>query len=914
MSNQSNNSKKKIHPQPLQNVKVVVRIRPISRQEEDQNVKNIVKCHTHREMFLKEKKYTFDRVFKPTASQIELYMNVVAPLIQDVVEGYNCTAFAYGQTGTGKTYTMTGETCRVVGNWKEDEYAGIIPRAAFHIFDELNKMSNVDMSVKVSYIELYNEEIRDLLSDDENTLQIYTDNKGSVSIQGVNEISTHDGEGICKLFQRGIVKRQIAPTLMNHQSSRSHTVFTITVVTRESTPSGDDILKAGKINLVDLAGNENIARSGCKDLRATELANINRSLLTLGRVIHALVDKSQKHVPYRDSKLTRILQDSLGGHTKTVIIATVSPAHNSYEETTSTLDYATRARDIKNTPTINEKMTKHQIIDGLVKEIDRLQKDLDAARSGTGFYVDKENYQKMLDAISAVTGETISADELTARKAERIKNLEDLMYAKLRQFEETVEQCKKHEQELETARATMKEQDENLEQEKFLSKWYENQTSEKLAEAQRFLNVTKTLHSEKQILLAKLEHQFSINVSNEMVTHKAVTEVTNMIDKFGCEETRKIKVSEEKVRDEFKKSVLDLHKDLSNSSSTIKELSEQCESRARKEKNGFSVKNCILTKTNDYLDAIRKKTLVFEGVLGEYEKQLNFLKLEVPKMAKIYRKNTEMFFDKTMTLVKTYDDEIKNDIIEAGNLKTLECLNDSEKQLKTSIEGKENIIAMLRQQIEDENATLYRIQKEKEDLMNTDKRVKDCISERMTHLKSLVLESSKDLNSSLQLPALIDIQGAEVQDLFVVVKEFEDKLNEIASFLDEKHEKITQCTIEEFSRSVSNTCKVIEKSLDEKVNGLIKNIDVMMGRSEVVESFTLFSNNIKQILYEQILDKNVKASHVGDTPVRQSTSYPSRIQDITPREALIEKFKKTMMQKLEEHTEDGCMENDLLLP
>ncbi|XP_050511959.1 kinesin-like protein KLP2 [Diabrotica virgifera virgifera] len=438
-------------PQHLQNVKVVVRIRLLLKQEEEQNVKSVVKAHTYRELVLKEKKYSFDRVFKPTATQIELYLNFIAPLIHDVVEGYNCTVFAYGQTGTGKTYTMTGEKCNLVGNWREDVFAmsrwvllkssGI--RAAFHIFHELDKLSKVDVNVKVSYIELYNEEIRDSLSDNENILQMYSDNKGSVTISGLTEISVRNGEDICKYLKRGIVKRQIASTLMNHQSSRSHTVFTISINTRESTVCGDDILKAGKINLVDLAGNENIAKSGRKEIRAVELANINKSLLTLGRVIHALADKSHKHVPYRDSKLTRILQDSLGGHTKTAMIATVSPAINSHEETSSTLEYASRARDIKNTPTVNEKMTNNDVIEGLVKEIDKLQKDLDAARSGTGFYVNKENYEKMIDAIIAVTGEHLTTDELMDRKAERIRNLEDRLYSRMREFDETVQQCKK---------------------------------------------------------------------------------------------------------------------------------------------------------------------------------------------------------------------------------------------------------------------------------------------------------------------------------------------------------------------------------------------------------------------------------------------------------------------------------------
>ncbi|XP_072376972.1 kinesin-like protein KIF11 [Diabrotica undecimpunctata] len=895
----SSMTQKRKTPQHLQNVKVVVRIRPLSKQEEDQNVKSIVTTHTHRELVLKEKKYSFDRVFKSTATQIELYLHVIAPLIQDVVEGYNCTVFAYGQTGTGKTYTMTGEKCNLVGNWREDVHAGVIPRAAFHIFHELDKLSNVDVNVKVSYIELYNEEIRDLLSDNENILQMYSDNKGSVTIHGLTEISVHNGEGICKYLQRGIVKRQIAPTLMNHQSSRSHTVFTISINTRETTICGDDILKAGKINLVDLAGSENIAKSGCKEIRAVELANINKSLLTLGRVIHALADKSNKHVPYRDSKLTRILQDSLGGHTKTAIIATVSPALNSHEETSSTLEYASRARDIKNTPIVNEKMTKNEVIEGLVKEIDRLQKDLDAARSGTGFYVNKENFDKMIDAIVAVTGEHITADELMDRKAERIKNLEDRLYSRMREFDETVEQCKKHKEELENAMAMIKEQDDILEQEKFLSKWFEDQTSEKLEEAHKLLSATKTLHSEKEILLAKLEHQFNINVSNQKLTHTAVSNAVHMLDEFGSQECKRIKLSEKKGKEQVEKNVLELQRNFHDTSNSIKKLPEDCETRIREYKNGFSIKKTISVKSKYYLDTMREKTRVVEDVLSQYAQQLDLVKSEIPKMEQSYRQNSIKYFDEAMTLIKS-SDNITSGINSEQTRRYYENLNQTEKTLTERIKENESLIALLQKRIEEDSIILKRIQVDRGNVANAEEKTRECILERANNLEKLAKEALEGLQSCYQLPNLIAIQDAKMQELHAVIQEFEDKLNEISSVLNKKHEEITEHTIETFNTSISNTCKSIEEAMDEKINNLLNSVDMVIGKTDTVESFTKFICHMKEVLIQQILEKNVKAKHVGDTPVRQSTSYPLRIKEVAPREALIEKFKQSTAQKIEE--------------
>ncbi|VDM75480.1 unnamed protein product [Strongylus vulgaris] len=192
-----------------------------------------------------------------------------------------------------------------------------------------------EYSVRVSYLELYNEELYDLLaptSDDRERLRIFDDSsrKGAVVISGAEELPVRDRSEVYRLLRRGAEKRTTAATLMNMNSSRSHSIFTVSVVIRENTASGEELVKQGKLNLVDLAGSEHIGRSGAEGKRAKEAGNINQSLLTLGRVITALTT-SAPHVPYRESKLTRLLQDSLGGATITSIIATLSPASTNYE-------------------------------------------------------------------------------------------------------------------------------------------------------------------------------------------------------------------------------------------------------------------------------------------------------------------------------------------------------------------------------------------------------------------------------------------------------------------------------------------------------------------------------------------------------------------------------------------------------
>ncbi|KAG9032021.1 kinesin motor protein cin8 [Tulasnella sp. JGI-2019a] len=357
--------------------------------------------------------YPFDRVFGPEADQTMIYNDVVQPLLDEVVSGYNCTLFAYGQTGTGKTYTMQGDLTPSVTGGPCAE-AGMIPRVLSRLYQHLES-SVADYSVKISYIELYNEELRDLLAPElsapagsaqpmgagarsaEGTLKIFDEagtGKRGVMIQGLDETLAKDFNHAIALLRKGSHRRQIAATKFNEHSSRSHSVFTITVHTKETSSKGDDTLRVGKLNLVDLAGSENIGRSGAENKRAREAGMINQSLLTLGRVINALVDQSP-HVPYRESKLTRLLQDSLGGRTKTCIIATVSPARSNMEETLSTLDYAIRAKSIRNKPEVNQRMTRNLLLKEFVAEIDKLKSDLLAAREKNGIFFSKESWQEM---------------------------------------------------------------------------------------------------------------------------------------------------------------------------------------------------------------------------------------------------------------------------------------------------------------------------------------------------------------------------------------------------------------------------------------------------------------------------------------------------------------------------------------
>ncbi|EXJ64986.1 kinesin family member 11 [Cladophialophora yegresii CBS 114405] len=367
---------------------------------------------------ISNKAYHFDKVFSPAADQAIIFDDVVAPVLNEVLAGYNCTIFAYGQTGTGKTYTMSGDMTDSLGMLSDA--AGIIPRVLYSLFQKL-EADEVECSVKCSFIELYNEELRDLLSSDDSVkLKIFDDaNRKShpaTVVQGMEESHINTAAAGIKLLREGSHRRQVAATKCNDLSSRSHTVFTITTYIKKASEAGDDYICSGKLNLVDLAGSENIQRSGAENKRAAEAGLINKSLLTLGRVINALVDKSS-HIPYRESKLTRLLQDSLGGRTKTCIIATVSPAKSNLEETISTLDYAFRAKNIRNKPQVNSMVSKKTLLKEFTAEIEKLKSELIATRQRNGVYLTNDQYE-------GITVESESRRILSEEQKARIETME----------------------------------------------------------------------------------------------------------------------------------------------------------------------------------------------------------------------------------------------------------------------------------------------------------------------------------------------------------------------------------------------------------------------------------------------------------------------------------------------------------
>ncbi|XP_014207511.1 kinesin-related protein 4 [Copidosoma floridanum] len=393
-------------------IQVAIKVRPLIKREIDDNLKSQwtvvdkVIAPVDPEIKRGDCSFQFDHIFDPKKTNVDVFETVVRPIVDAAVKGFNGTVFAYGQTSSGKTHTMLGTL---------DE-PGVTPLAIDRMFDAITETCGREFLLRVSYLEIYNEKVNDLLDTSGMDLKLREDNNGLVQVLKSKEEIASSPDLIMSIMKKGDKNRRIGETNMNERSSRSHTIFRITIESRDQSSDSDGAIQVSQLNLVDLAGSERASQTNATGERFKEGTHINMSLSTLGLVIKQLSESSDntKYVNFRDSKLTRLLQASLGGNAMTAIICAVTPA--AFEETLCTLGFASRAKSVKNKPQLNEVMSDAALLKRYKRQIAKLNEELERLKHEKGFpdvqeietkLQEKEHILKEKDRINLMLEERI---------------------------------------------------------------------------------------------------------------------------------------------------------------------------------------------------------------------------------------------------------------------------------------------------------------------------------------------------------------------------------------------------------------------------------------------------------------------------------------------------------------------------
>ncbi|XP_018561737.1 osmotic avoidance abnormal protein 3 isoform X2 [Anoplophora glabripennis] len=571
------------------------------------------------------KQFTFDSTYDQDSQTEIIYNDICYPLVESVLEGYNATIFVYGQTGCGKSFTMEGI--------KSDDGSqkGVISRAFEHIFEAISVTTGVKYLALVSYLEIYNEQIRDLLLPSEKltngpTLNLKESPSEGVTVPGLTSHPVHNASECESFLNIGSKNRMIGATLMNQNSSRSHSIFTISIE-QISNLNNNESIRKGKLNLVDLAGSERQAKTGATGDRLKEATKINLSLSALGNVISALVDGKAKHIPYRDSKLTRLLQDSLGGNTRTLMIACVSPSSRDYMETLSTLRYANRAKNIHNKPKVNED-PKDAILRQYQEEIERLKHLLE----------NKQNNSLKLEDLTHTPEEEINKNipsnsaDFDARRDRLLQEYQDEM-KKLKNLHEN----EKNEKEIVLKQIQMIKEEYESNIQKLNKEIVQKQKRELCSKEE----IVKRIDVLKAAMIGgekANDHELSERrKKKKLAAERRASVIAHLLAKIDMNEDREI------LQNQYK----DISQELHLKTEALRKYRHKVKTL---EKEITDIQSEFEVERQDYLETIRKQdrnikllSQISERLTGTLKKECNYSDLDLVKEQAVWLEDTQKY-------------------------------------------------------------------------------------------------------------------------------------------------------------------------------------------------------------------------------------------------------------------------------
>lgn len=872
------------------NVIVVCRFRPLNQNELNHGGSTVcadfhpnkksVTIETKGDGTVNKNEFTFDRVFDTNTAQIDVYNHAAKPIIESVMEGFNGTVFAYGQTGSGKTFTMQGPDI------EDLEMQGIVPRMVRTVFNRIdNSSENIEFTVKVSMMEIYMEKIRDLLDPTKSNMQIKVDKNKGIYVADLTERYIGSDLDVYDIMRIGNDNRKVASTSMNDQSSRSHSIFVMTI---HQTNLDDQTCKTGVLYLVDLAGSEKVGKTGAKGHTLDEAKGINKSLSTLGKVINSLTDGKSKHIPYRESKLTRILSESLGGNARTALIITCSPSVYNDMETISTLRFGTAARNIKNKPKINKELT--------VAEMKKL-----LAKSEKIIQV--RNYRiEVLSKIMVEKGVDLPPDEFENMKIDNKKIILDDEEEKLLPDDEGEGEDKPRKS----------DDEEEIEEEKQPDNEFQEQIKrlrEKLnIETDKYCNLSDEFNVVQNKYTAAQEKNDALLAKNQKL-------LEDMDEKNDLIETLEEKV---KVLEEELKSMSESHEKLSNKVNKYEEMGgvyfpgmDDDENASPHKKNPQSALHKEIMKISQQLKAKERLLKKIEELPDLDDKIKKIMNLEIDSSKEVSKEEEKgedeflktsllnikadlsSFKDKNISLFLTEDDT--NKLIKS-QIELRDTLEHTEKQRKSLEEKNESLASELKNAVEVDNPNIQAITKRLADdeIAKAEYRWAE---EKMQILRDLENRVSKVVNLEIAL----DESEERFRRLENSINQGDMPLRKKISKLENQAEQLTimyhQVVSEKSVLKVDY--QVAEKKLkrkDDKITALEKTLNKLREQNNALKKIltglknlkmrasddnrVLESNNVTGIPSSGRIVKPLRGGRKDQTPRGLSGTQSQMIQDL----------------------------------